>query len=245
MQREREQGVDVLVLAAHPDDAELAAGGLIAKCVRLGYRVGIVDFTHGELGTRGGPEVRARESAAADRVLGVAVRENLGLPDGHLEESVENRMLVIEAIRKHRPALVVAPHGDDLHPDHAVAGRLAAAAFYPAGFARLSTGSPPHRPRGLCHYMNHPPFDASFILDITDVWEVRLAAVRCYASQLHDPHSDEPQTNVSSPGFLARLEARYRHYGSWIGVEYGEPYWTAGPIPLGDPVACLAGGDRP
>jgi bacillithiol biosynthesis deacetylase BshB1 len=233
--------LDLLVFAGHPDDAELAAGGLIAKMVKRGYRVGIVDMTRGELGTRGTPEVRARESAAADEVLGVALRDNLGLPDGHLTESIENRLAVVEAIRRRRPTLVAAPHVEDLHPDHAVTGRLVADSLYSTGFAKLETGSPPHRPNGLVHYMNHYPFEPTFVLDITDVWETRLEAVRCYASQLHSPGSTGPQTNISSPDFLRKLEARYRHYGSLVGVTFGEPYWTRDPLPLTDPVSCFLG----
>jgi bacillithiol biosynthesis deacetylase BshB1 len=236
--------LDLVVFAAHPDDAELAAGGLVAKTVALGYRVGIVDLTRGELGSRGTPELRAEESAAADRVLGITVRENLGLPDGGLEETVVNRGLVVEAIRRHRPKLIAAPYVEDLHPDHAVAGRLVEASLYPSGFANLATGSPPHRPAGLIHYMNHYPFEPTFVLDISDVWEKRMEAVLCYASQLHRPDSDEPATNISAPDFLEKLAGRYRHYGSQIGAAYGEPYWTRRPLPLKDPVACFVrGGD--
>ena len=231
--------LDLLVFAAHPDDAELAAGGLIAKSVKWGHRVGIVDFTRGEMGSRGSPEIRAKESAAADSVLGVSVRENLGLEDGCLVESIEARRLVVKAIRRYRPLLIAAPNLSDLHPDHAVAGRVVAAALYPSGFVNFVTGSPPHRAAGLVHYMNHTPFTPSFVLDISDVWDLRIAAVRCYASQLHDPGSEGPATNISSPDFLDRLAARFRHYGSLIGTRYGEPYYTAAPVPLVDPVACF------
>jgi bacillithiol biosynthesis deacetylase BshB1 len=233
--------LDLIVFAAHPDDAELAAGGLVATAAAKGYRVGIVDFTRGELGTRGSPETRAEESAAADRVLGVAVRENFGLPDGHLTESLEARRLVVDAIRRHRPRLVAAPFVEDLHPDHAVAGRVVAASIYPTGFAKYDTGTPAGPRPLLVHYMNHHPFEPRFVLDVTPVWEKRLEAVRCYASQLHDPESDEPATNISSPDFLARLTARFRHYGSLVGVDYGEPYWTRGPVPVLDPLSAFFG----
>ncbi len=229
--------VDLLVFAAHPDDAELAAGGLIARCVGLGYRVGIVDFTRGEAGTRGTPEKRAAEAAAADEVLSIACRENLGQPDGRLEESMAGRLLAIEAIRKHRPSLVAAPFPQDLHPDHAVVGRLVDAAFYPSAFPKVPTASPPHRPRAVLHYMNHTEFAPTFVLDITDVWERRMAAVRCYRSQFFDPASTEPATRISAPDFFDRLAARFRHYGSLIGATYGEPYFTRGPVPVVDPLA--------
>ncbi|MHC4470473.1 MAG: bacillithiol biosynthesis deacetylase BshB1 [Planctomycetota bacterium] len=231
--------MDLVVFAAHPDDAELAAGGLVAKTVKLGYRVAIVDLTRGELGTRGTPEQRAEESAAADRVLGVAARVNLGLPDGGLTESTENRRLVVDAIRRHRPSLVAAPYVEDLHPDHAVTGRLVEASLYPSGFAKYETGSEPHRPQGLIHYMNHYPFEPTFVLDVSDVWAKRMEAVMCYASQLHRPGSSEPATNISAPDFLEKLEARFRHYGSLIGATFGEPYWTRRPLPVADPIACF------
>lgn len=233
--------VDLLVVAAHPDDAELAAGGLVAKCVRLGYRVGILDMTRGELGSRGTPETRAEESAAADEVLSITRRENLGLPDGGLtESSLDARRLVADAYRRFAPGLVAAPALEDLHPDHAAAGRIAAAALYPSGFANYHTGSAPYRPRGLIHYMNHFAFEPTFVLDVTDVWETRMDAVKCYRSQLHAPGTDGPETNISSPDFLERLEARYRHFGSLIGVRYGEPYQTRGPWPVADPLAWFA-----
>jgi len=235
--------LDLLVLGAHPDDAELAAGGLIARTVRAGHRVGVLDLTRGEMGSRGSPEIREREAREAARVLGLACRENLGLPDGGLTASLENRRLVAEAYRRFRPALVAAPHPEDLHPDHAAAGRLAEEAFYPAGFARYRTegpprgaAPPPYRPLGLIHYMNHTPFRPSFILDIGEVWRIRLEAIRCFASQLHREGSAEPRTNISSPDFLDRLDARLRHYGSLIGASHGEPYWTRRPPPMADPL---------
>jgi len=233
--------VDMLVIAAHPDDAEMAAGGLIAKMVQRGHSVGIVDLTRGEMGTRGTPEERAKESAAADEVLGITVRENLGLPDGGLTDSLEYRRLVVDAIRRHRPALVVAPPLEDLHPDHAAAGRLAAAAHYPTGFTKYETGSEPHRPDAVIHMMNHFEFMPTFIVDVTDVWETKMAAVRCYRSQLFKEGSGEPKTKVSAPDFLERFTSRYRHYGSMIGVTWGEPFWNARPAPVVDPVVAYRG----
>ena len=235
--------VDMLVIAAHPDDAEMAAGGLIAKMVQRGHSVGIVDLTAGEMGTRGTSEQRTRESAAADEILSIAVRENLGLPDGGLTDSLENRRIVVDAIRRHRPDLVVAPPLDDLHPDHAAVGRLVAAAHYPSGFAKYETGTPPHRPKAVIHMMNHFEFMPTFIVDITDVWETKMAAVRCYGSQLHKDGSSEPWTKVSSPEFLASFEGRYRHYGSMIGATFGEPFWNARPAPVIDPIVAYRGED--
>jgi bacillithiol biosynthesis deacetylase BshB1 len=229
--------VDVLVFAAHPDDAELAGGGLIAKCVKLGYSVGIVDLTRGELGSRGTAEERALESAAADQVLEIEIRENLGLPDGGVTETAEARRMVVDAIRRHRPTLVTAPYTLDLHPDHAAAGRIVAGAIYPSGFAKYDTGTKRCRPPALAHYMNHFTFEPSFILDISDVWETRVEAVRCYKSQLHNPDSKEPKTGISSPDFLERLTARFRHYGAEIGAKFGEPYYMQRPPPIADPVA--------
>lgn len=229
--------VDFLVFAAHPDDAEMSAGGLIAKMVKLGHRVGIVDLTRGELGTRGTPKERAAESAAASAVLGLSVRENLGLTDGGLESTLEARRAVADAIRRHRPTLVAAPYERDLHPDHAAAGTIVAGAFYPSGFGKYETGSEPYRASGIVHYMCHYHFEPTFVVDVSDVWEQKMEAIRCYASQLHRPGSKEPRTRISEPDFLARFEGRFRHFGTMIGAAYGEPYWTYRPVPLADPVS--------
>jgi bacillithiol biosynthesis deacetylase BshB1 len=234
--------VDLLVFAAHPDDAEMAAGGLIAKMTRAGRTVGIVDLTRGELGSRGTPEERAEEAAAASEILGVSVRENLGLPDGGVVESLENRKPVVDAIRRHRPTLVIAPHLEDAHPDHAATGRIVESAMYPSGFANYDTGTEPYRPAGLAHCMHHYPFDPSFVVDISDVWEQKMEAVRCYGSQLHREGSDEPVTNISRPDFLDRFAGRFRHYGFLIGAAWGEPFWTRRPVPLPDPVSSFGGG---
>jgi len=233
--------VDLLVIAAHPDDAEMAAGGLIAKTAAAGRRVGIVDLTRGELGSRGTPEEREREAAAASEVLGVAVRENLGLPDGGVTESLENRRLVVDAIRRHRPTLVIAPWLEDAHPDHAAAGRLAESAMYPAGFANYDTGTEPYRAACLAHCMHHYPFEPSFVVDVSDVWERKMEAIRCYGSQLHEEGVDGPVTNISRPDFLDRFEGRFRHYGFQIGAAWGEPFWMRRPVPLPDPLAAFGG----
>jgi bacillithiol biosynthesis deacetylase BshB1 len=227
----------LLVFGPHPDDVEIWCGGLVASLAAQGYRVGIADVTRGEAATRGTPEQREEEAKAAARILGVTVRENLGLADGHLESDAESRRAFVEAIRRHRPAILLAPHPSDDHPDHAAAGRLARDTLFLAGLRKYDAQGVAHRARQVWHYMCHQPFPPSFIADVTHVFERKMESIRAYASQLHSEESREPATNVSSPDFLERLEARMRHFGSLAGVRYGEPYFVETPVRLEDPLA--------
>jgi bacillithiol biosynthesis deacetylase BshB1 len=229
--------VDVVAIAAHPDDVEMTVGGTIAKLVARGRSVGIIDMTRGEMGTRGTPQTREAEAAAAAKVLGVATRVNLDLGDGVLENSLANRVKVIESLRELRPKLVLAPHWEDLHPDHAVAGRIVCDIMYPIGFPKFPAKGQPFRPREFLFYMQHFTTEPSFIVDITGYHDKKMESVRCFASQLHAPGSGEPKTNISQPDFLQKLEARARYFGSQINVEYGEPLVSRRPIPVDDPLS--------
>lgn len=234
---------DVLAIGAHPDDVELTMGGLLLRLRDAGRSVAILDLTRGEGGTRGTPETRAREAAEAARLLGAAERTILDHGDGRLEPSLEVRRSVVDAIRRHRPSLVVAPHAADLHPDHAAAGEAVRAVRYVCGMAKWSPGPhPPHRPRSWLWSLHHnsdlPP---SLVVDVTPVFARKAALVRCFASQLHDPASREPPTGIASEDFLPRWEARHRWFGEKAGVRYGEPYFHEGPVPVDDPLALLRG----
>lgn len=226
-------GLDVLVVAPHPDDAEVGCAGLIALLTGSGHAVGILDLTAGELGSRGDVQTRALETAAASRILGVAARENLGLPDGRLENTPEARLAAAEAIRRHRPALVVAPYPEDRHPDHGRAGKIAQEAAFLAGLARLPADGEPHRPALLLHYMLAWDFEPTLVADVSSVWPRKLDAIRAYATQFL-PSAEGVQTPLNRPDFLDRFEIRHRHYGNRIGVRYGEPYWTRTPLKLPD-----------
>ena len=231
---------DVLAIGAHPDDVELTMSGLLLRLRDAGKSVAILDLTRGEGGTRGTPETRAREAAEAAALLGVEERVALDFGDGHLEPTLEVRRAIVDAIRRFRPSLVVAPHWEDLHPDHAAAGLAVRAVRYLAGMPRWHPGPhAPHRPRTFLFSMHHTEFPVSLVVDVTGVWERKLALARCFGSQLHDPSSKEPATNIASEDFLPRWEARHRWFGAKIGVRFGEPYRTDGPVPVDDPVALL------
>jgi N-acetylglucosamine malate deacetylase 1 len=231
--------VDVLVFGPHPDDIEICAGGLVLMLRRRGHSVGGVDLTRGEAGTRGRPAARESEAKAGTALLGLAFRENLGLPDGALQPTLEARDLIIDVIRRHRPRLVVAPYPGDDHPDHTHAGQLVKDARFLAGCANIGPPGDPWRPGRVMFYPSRELLTPSLVVDISDVFEQKLAAVRAHASQLHDPESREPLTTISSPDFLPMIEAGNRHYGGLIGARYGEAYVVQGPLAVDDPLSVV------
>lgn len=239
---------DVLAFGAHPDDVEIGCGGTVALLVSQGRDVVIADFTRGETGTRGTPEERAREAADAARTLGASARLNLGLPDGLLaarapgadrparDEAVE---LVVDLIREHRPRLLLASFASDAHPDHVVVGEVVKQARYLAGLHKWRPGRPRHRPDLVLHYFEHEQHAPSLVVDVSGVYERKLAAIRCHRSQLHDPSRREPETALSRPDFLERREARDRFFGTLAGVRHAEPFSCVGPPRVADPFALL------
>lgn len=228
--------VDVVAIGAHPDDVEMTIGGTLAKLIDRGKTVAIIDMTRGEMGTRGTPETRAAESAAACNVLGIAERVNLDLGDGRLMDTLDNRYRLIAELRRLQPRLVFANYWDDLHPDHRATGEIVRNIMYSVGFSKLPVDGRPFRPREFLFFMQHWTFEPSFIVDITGYHEKKMRAIRCYGSQLHAPDSDEPTTQIASPDFLARLEARAKHYGGMIRKDFGEPLYSCRPVPMDDPV---------
>ena len=237
--------LDVLAIAAHPDDVELSIGGTMCLLNAQGYRTGILDLTRGELGTRGTPETRTAEAAAAAGVLGLAFRRNLGLPDGEIRNTKAAQRPIVAAVRAARPRIVLVNAPEDRHPDHGDAARLAVDALFAGGLARLETagtdGAPqePWRPSHVLHYMNTLEFEPTFVVDVTAVWERRLAALRAFATQF-DASDDGPETFISTPAFLQFVEARARSFGYRIGATYGEPLlYRHGPVGIGDLVQTL------
>ncbi len=228
--------VDVLAIGAHPDDVEMIAGGTLAKLVDRGKSVAIIDMTRGEMGTRGTPEQRAEEAAAAAKVLGAAERINLGLPDGRLENTEQARVKVVEQIRRLRPTIVMTHYWQDLHPDHSATGHIVADTMYPSGFANYPAAGTPFRPNEYLFFMAHFTFEPSFIVDVTGYWEQKVESVKCYHSQLHDATRDGLETLISQPAFIKRLEGRARNYGGMIYAEFGEPFLVRRPVPVVDPV---------
>ncbi len=232
--------LDVLAIAAHPDDAELACGGTIIRLVKLGKQVGILDLTRGELGTRGTEQIREIEAREATKTLGVHARENLGLPDGNIEVNQANRLKVIEVIRRYRPEIMFFPHWLERHPDHEHAHQLSREAWFYAGLEKIVTihdGQPqePFRPRSYYHFMQTYEFVPSFVVDITDEYEQRMESVRAFKSQFHDPESSERETFLSSPDFMQFLQSRFEYYGDRIGRKYGEPFFSVNLVGITDP----------
>jgi len=230
--------VDVLAVGAHPDDVELGCAGLLLRLKARGYRFGIVDLTAGEMGSRGTREERAAEAKAAAETLGATARECLGLPDTRVTESDGAVKLMVEAIRKWRPRLVVAQDAGDQHPDHAAGARIVQRACFLAALARYEAEGAPHRVGRLIRYSRHPWFRASFVVDISDHVEEKLTAIRCYASQFT---RTEPgaKTPISDPGYEDDLRAFWRFHGMGVGAIYAEPFAMDGVPQLGDPIQDL------
>lgn len=242
-------GLEVLAFGPHPDDVELFCGGLLARMAGLGYRTGIIDLTRGEKSSRGTPETRAAETEAASRVLGLSVRENLGLPDGWINpwagfeapEAERARTApvarVVEVLRRLRPELVLVPWQQERHPDHEATSALVTRALFFASVRKFETEPPsaPFTPRQVLYYPMRHLAEPSFVVDVTAAFEQKMAAIRCYASQV-EPRADGPQTLVGSPLSLTSLEARDRFYGARIGVSHGEPYVLRETLGLSDPL---------
>ncbi|MBU1679423.1 MAG: bacillithiol biosynthesis deacetylase BshB1 [Bacteroidetes bacterium] len=229
--------LDALFFAAHPDDAELSSGGTIAKLTSQGFKVGIIDFTEGELGTRGSTELRYKEAEEASKILKISVRENLKLPDGKLTASEEFVNEAIKRIRLYKPKIVFAPYFNDRHPDHTGAGEIVKKAFFFSGLEKIETElsgkkQAAFRPNKVFYYMQTFEFKPSFVVDITNFFETKMEAVRAYGSQFHNPGSNEPETFISQPAFIRYLESRASYYGFQIRRNYGEPFFCEEEIEL-------------
>ncbi|MEN9297405.1 MAG: hypothetical protein RJA42_1675, partial [Bacteroidota bacterium] len=201
--------LDILVMAAHPDDAELSCAGTILKHIAAGKKVGIVDFTRGELGTRGTPEIRLQESADATKILGLHARENLGIRDGFFRNDEKTQLKLIEVIRKYQPDIVLANALEDRHPDHGKGAQLAIDACFLSGLRQIKTGDlPAWRPAQVYHYIQDRYLEPDFVVDISSQWDQKEAAIRAFKSQFFDPNSAEPASYISSPDFLNFIQAR-------------------------------------
>jgi bacillithiol biosynthesis deacetylase BshB1 len=226
-----DMSLDILAIAAHPDDAELGCGGSLLLAVRKGLSVAIADLSAGEMSSRGTVASRQAESSNAARILGLKERRNLGLPDSKIgENSSHSRPALIQLIRETRPRIVLAPYWEDRHPDHEATGHLVKEACFFSGVAKVGVGEP-YRPTRLFYYMLSYPFKPAFVLDITDVWERKMEAIKAYQTQFQSSE-DGIQTAISEPGFLKLIEARAIWFGAMIGAGYGEPYYTSGPVPV-------------
>ncbi len=223
--------LDILVFGAHPDDAELGAGATIAKEIARGKKVGIIDLTRGELGTRGTAEIRDREAARAAEILGISVRENMEFRDGFFRNDPEHQLAIVRQIRRYRPDIVLCNAVEDRHIDHARGSSLVSDACFLSGLVKIDTRlegdeawQEPWRPRQVYHYIQWKNLKPDFAIDVTGFIEKKMEAIRAYDSQFYDPDSDEPNTPISSENFLDSVTYRARDLGRLIGVEYAEGF---------------------
>ncbi|HUF25439.1 MAG TPA: bacillithiol biosynthesis deacetylase BshB1 [Gemmatimonadaceae bacterium] len=230
--------VDLLAIAAHRDDVELTCGGTLIKAAEQGYRTAILDLTRGEMGTRGSPELRAREASRAAEVLGVTARENLGLPDAAIENTPATRRDVARAIRRFAPRVVIAPAQQGRHPDHHVTAQLVRDAAFVAGLAKLDPETPPHRPGKVVHTLTYRQdfTKPTFVVDISAEFERKLQAIRCYGSQFDDV-TQAGEVYPTGASLYDAVRDQNAVYGSLIRVRYGEPYFTTETVRVDDLVA--------
>jgi bacillithiol biosynthesis deacetylase BshB1 len=226
--------LDILAIAVHPDDAELGCAGTLMMEKSRGKKVGVIDLTRGELGTRGSPEIREQESVKATAIMGLDARENLGMADGFFNNDEAHKKILISAIRKYQPEIVLANALNDRHPDHGRAGQLIRDACFLSGLRKIESFDKsgdlqgPWRPKYIFHYIQDRYYDPSFVYDVTAVFERKLEAIRAYSSQFHsaDYNKDEPQTYISGPEFLTAVIGRHQMLGKMAGVSYAEGFIT-------------------
>jgi len=227
--------LDILAFAAHPDDVELSCSGTLMQHLALGKKIGIIDLTRGELGTRGSAELRDIESQKASEIMGIQVRENLRMADGFFEDNKENQLKIIEVVRKYKPDLVFANAISDRHIDHGRAASLVHNACFLAGLSKIVTGDlTAWRPKRILHFIQDQIMKPDLVFDITPWFEKKKQSIAAYSSQFYDPNSKEPETPISSEAFYKFLEARAREMGRMINVEFGEGFVSKTPLNVKD-----------
>jgi bacillithiol biosynthesis deacetylase BshB1 len=216
--------LDVLIICAHPDDAEISVGGCILKWVKEGKKVGIVDLTMGERGSRGSGELRLEEAKEASKRLDISIRENLQMPDCFFEHNEANKLQVIDIIRKYRPTIVLTNALSDRHPDHARAAKLVADASFYSGLAKIETSFNSWRPKACYHFNQDYYNEPDFVIDITDFIDEKIQVLHAFKSQFYDPASVEPETPISGSDFFDFIRARARDFGRPAGYKYAEGF---------------------
>jgi N-acetylglucosamine malate deacetylase 1 len=224
--------LDILAIGVHPDDVELGCSGTLINEIKLGKKVGIIDLTQGELGTRGSIETRYHEAAKAAMIIGVHIRENLKMRDGFFKNDEEHQLKLITAIRKYQPSVVIGNVLHDRHPDHGRAGQMISDCCFLSGLAKIETKDENNkvqerwRPSYVLHYIQDWYHEPDLLIDISDVFEQRMKAIEAYNTQFHTSGSDKsgPQTYISTPDFLESVVARARMFGKRIGVKYAEGF---------------------
>jgi N-acetylglucosamine malate deacetylase 1 len=221
--------LDILAFGAHPDDVELGCSGTIAKEISRGKKVGIIDLTRGELGTRGSAEIRDKEATAAAEILGVSVRENLNMRDGFFTNDEQHQLAVIEMIRKYRPDIVLCNAVDDRHIDHGKGSKLVSDACFLSGLRKIETGldgqkQEAWRPKQVYHFIQWKNLQPDFVVDITGFTDIKQRAIMAYGSQFYDPNTNEPETPIATKNFLESLHYRTQDLGRLIGTEHAEGF---------------------
>ena len=222
--------LDFLAFGAHPDDVELGCGATIAKLVSQGKKVGIVDLTRGELGTRGSAEIRTKETNEASKILGITIRENMNFKDGFFRNDEEHQLKIIQVIRKYQPDFVFCNAPDDRHIDHPKGSQLIVEASFLSGLTKINTddssgnAQKQWRPKNIYHYIQWKNLDPDFIFDVSGFHNTKMDAVKCYSSQFYDPKSKEPETPISTKNFMDFVQSRANDFGRLIGVEHGEGF---------------------
>jgi bacillithiol biosynthesis deacetylase BshB1 len=227
--------LDILAFAAHPDDIELACSGTLIKHIKNGSKVGIIDLTEGELGSRGSRELRYEEAANATKIIGNIVRENLNLGDGFFEVEEKSMMKVIEMIRKYQPDIILCNAISDRHPDHGRGSELVKRAAFLSGLLKIETsidGKSQEKwsPKQVFHYIQDEYIEPDFVIDISDEMEGKMKSILAYSSQFFNPESKEPQTPISSQEFMDFLDGRARQFGRTIGAKHGEGFTSSNPV---------------
>ena len=236
-----EAQLDVLAVFSHPDDAELSVAGTLLKLKSLGYRTGVCDLTRGEMGTRGTPEIRAREAADAARLMKLDARLNLEQPDGHVWPTEVSRIAMVRLLRTHKPKVLLTTHEDDPHPDHANTSIIVRQAARLATMGRYDeeSGLSPVPMPAIMHSLFSRRIVPSFVVDVSGFVDEKMNAIRAYKSQFYDAESKEPATRISARGFVEEIELRMRYFGSLIGVTAGEPFYVREALNVDDPLALL------
>jgi bacillithiol biosynthesis deacetylase BshB1 len=216
--------LDILVFGAHPDDVELGCGGTVIKEVKAGKKVGIIDLTRGELGTRGTAETRTTETKKATEIMGVAVRENMNFKDGFFKDDEQHKLALIEKIRKYQPEIVITNAVSDRHPDHGRGSQITVDACFLAGLEKIETGQKIWRPKAIYHYIQFNHLTPDIVVDISAEMDVKLKAVKAYSTQFFNPESEESKTIISSQGFLDSVSYRAKDLGRQANCNYAEGF---------------------
>lgn len=225
---------DILAFGAHPDDVELCVGGILIKASKAGQKVGVVDLTQGELGSRGDEKTRNKEATLAKEILGIKIRENLDLGDGKLYDNYRNRLIVADIVRKYKPKVILAPFEKDRHPDHVAASTIIEKANFDARLKKLKLEHPPHAIQHILFYLAHEYCSPTVIVNITEVFPEKMKAIKVYNSQFYAPISGNECAPIGISNYIFHIESRSRFYGSLINVNYGEPLISKHPIRIDD-----------